>query len=103
MRASLSRHGIDVGGDAGEDEDDGARKLRVLPLLESRSRLTSKLHAEQMNLEAEITRRHFHVRPQAPSELAHWERYLSWAEKQVEICPRYCPRSDPRCAALAGW
>ncbi len=47
MRASLSRHGVDVGGDAAEGDDDGARKLRVIPLLEARSKLTPKLHKEQ--------------------------------------------------------
>ena len=52
MRASLSRHGVDVGGDAAEGDDDGARKLRMIPLLEARSKLTPKLHKEQASVHA---------------------------------------------------
>ena len=55
-----------------------------MPLLEARYQLTSRLHTEQMALEAPLRRRHFHVRPQEPSQLLQWQRYLTWAERQAD-------------------
>ena len=83
LRAELSAHGACPKVNATQADDDGARRLRVLPLLEARYRLTKRSHGERLRFEAAVRRRHFHVRPLEESELRHWGRYLSWEEAQL--------------------
>ena len=63
-----------------EGHDEGARKLRVLPLLEARYKLTRSEHAVRLALEAPLRRRHFHIKPLPAEELQRWGAYLDWAE-----------------------
>ena len=66
--------------EAGEAEDDGARKLRLLPLLEAQFRRAKADHAERLQWEAGVRRRHFHLQPLAEAEVAYWHAYLDWEE-----------------------
>ena len=66
-------------------EDDGARKLRLLPLLEAQFKRAKSAHAERLRWEGGIKRRHFHLQPPHPSQLAHWHAYLDWEEARADV------------------
>lgn len=68
-----------------ETEDDGARKLRLLPLLEVHFRRAKADHAERLRWESGVRRRHFHLRPMDEAELKHWNSYLDWEERRGNV------------------
>ena len=83
LHAELARHGAAPplpASAAAEGDDEGARKLRVLPLLEARCALTRSLHAERLRLEGEIRRRHWHVKPLDDEQRQRWRALLEWEE-----------------------
>ena len=66
-------------------EDDGARKLRLLPLLEAQFRRSKADHADRLCWEAAITRRHFHLKPLEDEALSRWHNYLDWEEARGNL------------------
>lgn len=68
-----------------EAEDDGARKLRLLPLLENQFRRAKADHSERLQWEGGVCRRHFHVRSARDEELEHWHNYLDWEERHGDV------------------
>ena len=70
-------------------EDDGARKLRLLPLIEAHFRKAQQAHAERLQWEGGIKRRHFHLQPVPAAQYSHIHAYLDWEEGRVpEDVPR---------------
>jgi len=83
LKASLaSRGALPPAREGEDDQDDGARKLRVMALLEASVASRGALLAEQVRLEAAVRRRHFHVRPLERSDLEAWRALLSWHEER---------------------
>ena len=72
-------------------EDDGARKLRVMPLLEAHFRRSQAGHAERLAWEGGVVRRYFHLRPLDAPQLGYWHAFLDWEE--VRRRPRTLTRS----------
>ena len=68
-----------------EVEDDGARKLRLLPLLEAQFRRAKASHADRLGWESAVTRRHFHLKPLDEASLTHWHAYLDWEEARGNV------------------
>lgn len=66
-------------------EDDGARKLRLLPLLEAQFKRARGEHAERLQWEEGVRRRYFHLQPLSADELAHWHAYLDWEEARGNV------------------
>lgn len=66
-------------------EDEGARKLRLLPLVEARYRGAQDGHVERLLLERGVTRRQYHLKPLLPAQLREWERYLEWEEARGDV------------------
>ena len=68
-----------------ENEDDGARKLRLLPLLEAQFRRSKADHADRLRWEGGVTRRHFHLKPLDEACVAHWHSYIDWEEARGNV------------------
>ena len=89
-----------------ETEDDGARKLRIMPLIEAQLRRSKADHADRVRWEAAITRRHFHLKPLDEAAMAHWHSYLDWEEARGNV-PRLLQTFErclvPCCADAPTW
>jgi pre-mRNA-processing factor 39 len=70
-----------------EGADDGARKLRVIALLEARFGFVRAGHRARLELEGAVRRRYFHVKPLSQSELLAWSDYLAWEEVRTQPRP----------------